>query len=81
MSDAKEMLQKNLDYVESRKAELLPLYRNKFLLVHNQTIVGSFDAYETAAIEGIESFGPESGFLVYELLGDPINNFAALAML
>jgi len=67
-------LEKNLEFAESKKAELLQLYLGKFLLIYDREIVGSFDSYESAAGNGIEQYGPDGVFLVYHVTKDrPVN--------
>ena len=67
-------LRANLEFVEENKQILLKEHNNKFLLVHNQELVSSYDTYEKAAEAGINSFGLEANFLVYRLIEkEPLN--------
>lgn len=67
-------LKANIDYVKKKKEELVKEYLNKFLLIHEQKIVGSFDSYNHAAGEGVRLFGIEGNFLVYQILDkEPVN--------
>jgi hypothetical protein len=71
-------LTKNLNFVNSNIDKLLNLYRNKFILVHNEEVVGSFDNYENAAEEGVKNYGIEGDFLVYQITQEkPINYISA----
>lgn len=60
-------LKANLEFVQKNKDQLLKEYKNKYLLVVGEKIVGSFDTYENAAAEGVRSFGIDGEFLVYHL--------------
>lgn len=69
-----EKMNENLNYVKETKDELLNLYKNKYVLIYNKKVVGSFDTYEAAAEEGIKSFGIEGEFLVHYITEtNPIN--------
>ena len=46
---ANEKLSKNQEFVKSNKDRLLNLYKNKYILVYEQEVVGSFDSYDVAA--------------------------------
>ncbi|MFH1005285.1 MAG: hypothetical protein V1781_07315 [Bacteroidota bacterium] len=74
-------LKKNYDYIVSNKQSLLNLYRNKFILVYEQQVVGSFDTYEAAAETGVTTYGTTGDFLVYEMLENEPTNFLMLAEL
>jgi hypothetical protein len=71
----KESLEKNYAFVESKIDEFLNIYRNKYILVYDEKVVGSFDTYETAATEGINNYGPDSGFLVHYVTETAVLNF------
>ena len=74
-------LDKEIEYVEKNKETLLKEYANKFLLVHNQKVINTFDQYNHAAEEGIRLFGIEGKFLVYHLTVKPPVNFIMEAAL
>jgi hypothetical protein len=78
---AKEDLIKNKDYVTANLDKFLNLYRNKYILVNEQQVVGSFDTYEAAAEEGIVSFGIDSGFLVHYVTESNVVNFVSTALI
>jgi hypothetical protein len=61
---ANETLRDNWKYVKNNFSFLLNIYRNKYILVYKEHVVGSFDSYAAAANEGISHFGAHSGFLV-----------------
>ena len=68
-----ENLKKNWDYVQNNYSSLLNTYWNKYVLVYNEKIIGSFDTYASAANEGIKSCGLYSGFLVEWVMEKPLN--------
>jgi uncharacterized protein DUF5678 len=71
---ANEILRKNWEYVKKNFQSLLNSYRNKYILVYKEHVVGSFDTYATAANEGLDSYGAHSGFLVqYITEKEPLN--------
>jgi len=67
-------LKENFDYVNESLSELLNLYRNKFILVVDKKVIGSYDTYESAAEAGVKTFGINGDFLVYEIFeNEPVN--------
>ncbi|MCK4232929.1 hypothetical protein KAX75_00750 [candidate division WOR-3 bacterium] len=67
-------LKADIDYVEKNKKDLLKEHLNKYVLVHEQKIVDSFDNYQRAAEEGVRLFGTDGVFLVYQILDkEPVN--------
>jgi len=67
-------LKKNIDFVKKNREALLKEHRNKFILVFEEKLVGSFDTYERAAEEGVRLFGLDANFLVYHLIEkEPLN--------
>jgi hypothetical protein len=74
-------LKTNLEFVQKNKDQLLKEYKNKYLLVVGEKIVGSFDTYENAAAEGVRSFGIDGEFLVYHLTESEPLNFIMEAIL
>ena len=76
-----EKLEKNRAYVKSEFAKLSALYTNKYILVHNQEVVGSFDSYEAAADQGVNNYGIEGDFLIHYITeSEPINLLALAAL-
>jgi len=72
-------LEKNKEYVKKEFASLLNLYRDKYILVSDEAVVGSYDSYETAAEIGINEYGIDSGFLIqYVTEKEPVN-FVSIA--
>ena len=78
---ANEKLSKNQEFVKSNKDRLLNLYKNKYILVYEQEVVGSFDSYDVAAEEGIKAFGISGSFLVYYVTETNPVNFVSVAIL
>jgi len=74
-------LDKEIEYVEKKRESLLKEYANKFVLIHDQKVVGSFDQYNHAAEEGIRLYGIDGKFLVYHLTAKPPVNFVMEAAL
>lgn len=74
------LLEKESEFYERSREELLLKYPNRFLLIHGETVEGNFDT-ETAAIsEGIEKFG-SGPFLVRQAGGDePVLSAPALTL-
>jgi hypothetical protein len=69
-----ETLKKNWDYVKKNFNSLLNIYKNKYVLVYNEKVVGSFDSVASAANEGISNYGIYSGFLVHLITEkEPLN--------
>ena len=81
MNMGEKDLTKNLDFVQKNRSQLLQTYRNKFLLVYDGEVVGSFDSYESAANEGVRIYGTESPFLVSPILEKEPMNFIMEAAL
>lgn len=73
-SMAQKDLQENIDFVKKSREELLREHEEKYLLVFQGKLAGSFDTYEKAAEEGVRLFGMEANFLVYHLVEkEPLN--------
>lgn len=74
-------LEKNRDYVEKNRDSLLKTYVNKYILVVDQNVVGSFDSYEIAADIGIENYGIEKKFYIEFITQQKPINFVMAAVL
>ncbi len=74
-------LERNLDFIESKKGELLKYYKNKFLLVYEGELIGTYDDYASAAAEGIRTYGISADFLVHHLVDKEPVNFIMEAVL
>jgi len=62
-----DKLKKEYDFVMRNKEDLLKKYRNKYILVHNEKVVGSFKRFDRAASVGARKFGTNNDFLVHFL--------------
>lgn len=78
---ANENLTKNQEFVNANLGKFLNLYKNKYILVNEQKVVGSFDTYEAAAEEGIKAFGIDGNFLVYYVTETTPVNFVSTALI
>ncbi|HEX2968241.1 MAG TPA: hypothetical protein VHO46_03980 [Bacteroidales bacterium] len=76
-----EKMTKNMEYIKKNFNTLLNIYRNKYILVYDETVISSFDSYEAAAEEGINSYGTEGGFVVYLVTEHTPVNFVKVAVL
>jgi hypothetical protein len=76
-----EILTKNQGFVNANLPMFLSLYKNKYILVYDQEVVGSFDSYEAAAEEGISVFGIGESFLVHYVTENSPVNFISVAIL
>jgi hypothetical protein len=74
-------LKANLDFVSKNKESLLKEYKNKYVLIFEEKVVGSYDTYEGAAEEGVRSYGIDANFLVYHLIEKEPLNFIMEAIL
>jgi len=73
-----ENLKKNWEYVKKNHSFLLNTYWNKYVLVYNEKVVGSFDTFANAANEGMNKYGLYSGFLVEWIMEkEPVNVVAS----
>ncbi len=71
---AEKNMQKNRDFVEKNRKELLEAYRNKYLLIVDQEVVDSFDTYEKAAEVALSNYGEEGNFLIHHMTEkEPLN--------
>ena len=78
---AEKDLKANYDFAIKNKDRLLKNYKDKFILVFEEKVVGSYDTYAKAAQEGVRSYGLEANFLVYHLVEEEPLNFIMDAML
>ena len=67
-------LKKNLNFVNENRESLLKEHKDKFILVFEEKLVGSYDSYERTAEEGVRLYGLDANFLVYHLVEkEPLN--------
>lgn len=76
-----ETMTKNQDFITKNLEKFLNLYKNKYVLIYDQEVVGSYDSYDVAAEEGIKAFGIKGDFLVHYVTEVNPVNFVSTAML
>lgn len=76
-----EKLAKNQSFVNKSIEKLLNIYRNKYILVFEEEVVGSYDTYEAAAESGVNTYGIEGDFLVHYVTEETPVNFVSTALL
>lgn len=76
-----EKMEKNLAFVNSSIEKFLNLYRNKYVLISGESVVGSFDTYEAAAEEGVKNYGLGGDFLVHYVTETAPVNFVSTALI
>lgn len=72
-------LQKNFEFVEKNKEKLLEAYFNKFLVIYDEKVFGSYDSYLAAVEDAIKTLGADAGFLVYHMIKEKPINFVISA--
>lgn len=70
MSD-QHPLQKELAAYESMKEDLLKHYLGKYVLIHEDKLIGSFDSFDNAAKEAVKQFGT-GPYLIRQVGKDPV---------
>jgi hypothetical protein len=63
-------LEKELNYFQQHKAELLAHDAGKFALIHDSDLVGTFSSFKEAFEEGAKRFGTKP-FLVQHIADQP----------
>ncbi|HTH56949.1 MAG TPA: hypothetical protein VL728_12955 [Cyclobacteriaceae bacterium] len=81
MSNKKNMtaLEQNRKWIDDNRPKLLETYRNKYIVVVDGEVMGSFDHYDSAANFGIDNYGLEGGFLIEFLTEEEPVNFVMAA--
>ncbi len=64
-------LQQELDTYESMKEDLLKHYLGKYVLIHDDQFIGSFDSFDNAAKEAVKQFG-KGPYLIRQVGKDPV---------
>ena len=65
----KNVLQKELDFFNKKKAELLKIYKGQFVLIKGEKFIGAFTQDSEAYKAGLEQFG-NNPFLIKQVLED-----------
>ena len=60
-----------LKTLQKHQEELEREHAGKFVLIHGNEVIGTYDEFETAADEGLRLFG-ESPFLIRQLAQPPV---------
>jgi hypothetical protein len=63
-------LERELNYFQEHKAELLQHHAGQFALIHDQQLVGTFPTFREAFEAGVQQFGVEP-FLVQHVADQP----------
>ena len=68
------MLEREIEYFEAHRDELLEKYRHQFVVIKSSELIGAFSTVEEALSEGARRFGLEP-FLVRRVAGteEPIS--------
>ena len=63
--------QKDLEYFNGKLDELLanPLYKLKYVLIHNQSIEGSYDNFENAITDAVSRFKSYE-YIIQQVISD-----------
>jgi len=59
-------LEKELEFFQTVKADLIKNHADKFVLIHGSDICGTYDTAENAYVEGVKRFGREP-FLIKKI--------------
>ncbi len=72
------VLTKELAFFNKNKAAYLKQYKDKYLLIKNEELIGSYDSDEQAYRVGIEKFGNQPFLIKQVLEQDPTLTVSAL---
>jgi hypothetical protein len=61
-----DILDKELAFFNEKKSEWVKIYPNKFVLVKDHELIGTFDTADAAVVEGVKRYGLTS-FLVRQV--------------
>lgn len=74
------MLEREIRFFEEHRPELLKHHQNKFVVIYQEHIVGTFDDAETAYAAGVKEYG-NTAFLVRQVLeNEPVEKYPALSL-
>ncbi len=71
-------LEKELKYFESIKSELLKQHKDKFALIKDETLVGTFTKMEEAYEEGVKRYGTEPFLIKMVIEEEPVESIPSL---
>ena len=78
MKEEKKLLEKELSFFNKNKQEYTDQYKNKFLLIKEEKLEGSFDTDEQAYKAGVEKFGNKPFLIKQVLENEPTLTISAL---
>jgi len=81
MATENEPVDKNLEYVKNHIEYIKNLFLNKFIVVVNEQIEGSFDTHEMASRYAYARFGRDADYLIYEVSSATAANFVFHAII
>ena len=76
----KVLLEKELKFFESKKAEWLKIYKDKFALIKGEELIDVFDTFGDAYKEGVRRYGNEAFFIKKITEEERIESFPALTL-
>jgi hypothetical protein len=73
------ILDKEIQFFEKMKPQLMEHHFGKFVVIHNKQLVGTYDSFNKAAEEALRQFG-KGPYLIRQVIGnDPIKIPASVA--
>lgn len=73
-------LEKELNFFESKRAEWLEKYKDKFVLVKGEELIDVFVSLEDAYKEGVQRYGNEPFFIKRVTETEPIEKTPSLTL-
>lgn len=74
------LLEKELKFFESKKAEWLKKYKDKFALIKGEKLIDVFDTFGDAYKEGVKRYGNQPFFIKKISEEERIETFPALTL-
>jgi len=71
-----DLLKKEIHAFEQMKPTLLKHHMGKFVIIHDEKLVGAYDTFDAAAKEAIKQFG-KGPYLIREVGSEPSKNLPA----
>jgi hypothetical protein len=73
-------LERENNYFDAHRGELLQQHRNEFVLIHEEEVIGAYPTFDAAYTAGVQALGIKP-FLVRQVLDrDPPAQFPALTL-
>jgi len=73
-------ISKDIEFFESVKQELEAKYMGKWVLIHNQTFINTYDSFEKSAEDAVRLFG-RGPYLIRQIGAPPIVLPASVAFI